>query len=219
MPRLDVVLWDWNGTLLDDVDVCIRCLNRLLADHGYPQQYDLPQYREIFGFPIIDYYRRAGFDLARHPFPLLAERYMKLYLPAAEHCGLVPGARRTLEWFAANGVPQVILSASPLDTLQRQVAAQGLSGFFSELLGLGDIYAKSKVQLGLDWLQRAHIDPARALMLGDSTHDAEVAAALGVRCILTAAGHESRARLMAAGCPVADTPGQVPALAAGLFGL
>ncbi len=214
MKQLDVVLWDWNGTLLDDVQVCVDCLNRLLGEFGYPQQYDLAGYREVFGFPIQEYYARAGFDFSKDSFAILAARYMELYLPAAEACGLVPGANAALAAFRAQGVPQVVLSASPLDTLRRQVAARGLTGSFSELLGLSDIYAKSKVQLGLDWMKTAGVDPARAVMLGDSLHDAEVAEALGVRCLLSAAGHQTRAALESTGCPVADTPAGFPALAA-----
>jgi phosphoglycolate phosphatase len=210
MRKLDVVLWDWNGTLLDDVSVCVDCLNTLFREFGYPQQYDLPRYREVFGFPIQDYYTRAGFDFSKDSFTTLANRYMELYLPAAESCGLTPGAKTALDAFRANGIPQVILSASPLDTLHRQVAARGLTGYFSKLLGLSDIYAKSKVQLGLDWMAEAKVDPARAVMLGDSVHDAEVAAALGVSCILCAAGHQSRAALEATSCPVADTLADVP---------
>ncbi len=212
MQKLDVVLWDWNGTLLDDVAVCVDCLNTLLREFGYSQQYDLSAYREIFGFPIQDYYTRAGFDFTKNSFDVLAARYMELYLPAAERCGLTLGAHTALDAFRAQGIPQVILSASPIDTLRHQVAARDLTGFFSELLGLSDIYAKSKVQLGLDWMRSAGIAPERAVMLGDSVHDAEVAAALGVRCILCAAGHQSHAALAATGCPVADTLADVPAM-------
>lgn len=49
--RPELILWDWNGTLLDDVTLCVDALNRLLARYGYPQRYDHDQYRAIFGFP------------------------------------------------------------------------------------------------------------------------------------------------------------------------
>ena len=63
-----LVLWDWNGTLLDDVALCVDALNRLLRIYHYPQQYSLAQYREIFGFPIEDYYIRAGFDFSKNSY-------------------------------------------------------------------------------------------------------------------------------------------------------
>ena len=49
----DCVIWDWNGTLLDDVDLCVEALNWLLAQFGYPQRYDRAQYQGIFGFPTL----------------------------------------------------------------------------------------------------------------------------------------------------------------------
>jgi len=212
MEPISLVLWDWNGTLLDDVDVCVDCLNRLLAEHGYPQHYTLPQYRAIFGFPIEDYYVRAGFDFSRHSFAELARRYMELYIPGAEVCCAADGAREVLEQFRRSGRRQVILSASPVGTLQRQVSHLSLDGYFDELLGLGDIYGKSKVDMARGWMARSGLAPAAGVMIGDSLHDAEVAAAIGVRCILCAAGHQTRAALESAGCPVVDSLREIPAL-------
>ena len=59
------VIWDWNGTLLDDLQLCLRLLNEMLEEDGCPNRYDLAAYREIFGFPVVDYYRRAYAGTAR----------------------------------------------------------------------------------------------------------------------------------------------------------
>lgn len=198
----DLILWDWNGTLLDDVTLCLGALNRLLAGHGYPQQYDMAGYREIFGFPIVDYYRRAGFDFARDSFDELAKDYMDDYTPKSTACPLQPGAEETLRAFKSRGVKQVVLSASELPTLHRQVAERGVAPYFDRLLGLGDIYARSKVELGLSYLREEGFAPQRAVMIGDSVHDFEVAQALGVRCVLHCGGHQSREKLCATGATV-----------------
>ena len=198
----DLILWDWNGTLLDDVALCVDALNRLLRRYGYPQQYDLDAYRDIFGFPVEEYYVRAGFDFSRHPFPVLAESYMQDYLPHSAACPLAQGAQETLEAFRTAGLRQVVLSASPADTLAHQVTQRGIRPYFDELLGLSDIYARSKVAIGLAYLQRSGFAPERCVMIGDSVHDAEVAQALGVRCVLLCSGHQSEAALKAVGAPV-----------------
>ena len=164
-----IIFWDWNGTLLDDVDFTHGCLNWMLETHGYPQRYDLAEYREIFGFPIEEYYLRAGFDFARHPYPELAADY-----------------------------------------LIEQVRARGLEDYFTELLGLQDIYGVSKVQVGKDWLRNSGVDPAACVMVGDTTHDAEVAAAMGTKCVLCTSGHQSRARLEAVCAHVIDDISQLP---------
>ena len=176
-----LVLWDWNGTLLDDVALCVDALNRLLAGFGYPQRYDHERYRAIFGFPIEEYYVRAGFDFTKHSFAELAEKYMEDYVPASAACPLADGA---------------------IDTLRRQTDERGVTGYFDRLLGLGDIYAKSKVEVGLAYLKENGFDPARAVMIGDSVHDYEVAQALGVRCVLQSGGHQPPEKLRETGAPV-----------------
>ena len=70
------------------------------------------------------------------------------------------------------------------------------------VLGLGDIYAKSKVEVGLASLKENGFDPARAVMIGDSVHDYEVAQALGVRCVLQSGGHQPPEKLRETGAPV-----------------
>ena len=200
--RPELILWDWNGTLLDDGDLCVDARNRLLAGFGDPQRYDLERYRAIFGFPVEDYYVRAGFDFTRHSFAELAESYMEDYIPASAACPLMAGAVDALEAFKNAGLRQVILSASPVTTLTRQVEERGVTPYFDRLLGLGDIYAKSKVEVGLAYLQEAGFDPAKAVMIGDSVHDFEVAQALGVGCVLQSSGHQPPETLCRTGAPV-----------------
>ncbi len=209
----ELVLWDWNGTLLDDVALCVDLLNKLLADHGYPQRYTLHAYRNLFGFPIEEYYRRAGFDFSRHPFSVLAQRYMDLYIPQSEACGLSDGAQEALALLHGAGVRQVILSASPNATLRAQAERCGVAKWFDRMLGLDDILGKSKVELGLSYLRENRFDPTRAVMIGDSVHDAEVAKALGTRCVLQSAGHQAAERLRSAGVPVVENVKQAAALA------
>lgn len=202
--RPELILWDWNGTLLDDVELCVDALNRLLAEYGYPQRYDKNQYRAIFGFPIEEYYIRAGFDFTRNSFAELAEKYMQDYVPASTACPLMDGATDALEAFRQAGVRQVILSASQLTTLRQQTEQRGVTGYFDRLLGLGDIYAKSKVEVGLAFLQEEGFDPEKAVMIGDSVHDFEVARALGVHCVLQSCGHQPPETLRKTGAPVVD---------------
>ena len=96
--RPELILWDWNGTLLDDVELCVDALNRLLAGFGYPQRYDHERYRAIFGFPIEEYYVRAGFDFTKHSFAELAEKYMEDET----------GELRDFKVFCFNGTPELV---------------------------------------------------------------------------------------------------------------
>ena len=87
---------------------------------------------------------------------------------------------------------------------QNPMAAEPVPGLLARLLGLGDIYAKSKVELGLRFMREEGIDPARAVMIGDSVHDFEVAQAMGTACVLQCSGHQNRQTLAATGAPVVE---------------
>lgn len=211
-----MIFWDWNGTLMDDVDYSVNCLNWMLEVHGYPQRYDLAAYQEVFGFPIEDYYRTVGFDFVRHPYPVLAERYMQRYNAGVDGCPAFGSAPAVLEQLRQQGWRQSVLSASRQDYLIEQVSARGLKGYFTELLGLSDIYGKSKVERGQEFLRQSGLRPADCVMIGDTQHDAEVAAALGAQCVLCTAGHQSRARLEAVCAHVIDDLSELPAVLASL---
>lgn len=85
---LKKIVWDWNGTLLDDVDLCFSCINRLLVNHDLKPLDTLDQYREVFTFPIEDYYRTVGFDFDQIPFSILAHEYMEDYQEKSYACNL-----------------------------------------------------------------------------------------------------------------------------------
>ena len=95
---------------------------------------------------------------------------------------------------------QVILSATAQDSLNVQVSRFGALGLLDDVLGISDIYAAGKTNLGLDYLARNSV--RRGVMVGDTTHDYEVAQAMGLDCVLVAHGHQSRARLAQCGVPV-----------------
>jgi phosphoglycolate phosphatase len=203
MQANTTVLWDWNGTLLNDVALCYDLLNQLLTEHGYaPVEGGIEAYRRLFRFPVQAYYQDAGFDFSRHSFSQLAQRYMELYLPQCLTCSLQPNAQRVLQQLRAQGVRQIILSASQANHLAQQVEHFGLTASFDKLLGLGDIYAKSKVDIGRQWLQQSGADPRCITMIGDSVHDYEVAQALNVHCVLFDGGHQTHAALAATDAPV-----------------
>ena len=200
MSKYSHVIWDWNGTLLDDVAWCMKTINALLTKRGLPALDTIEAYHGVFGFPIIDYYRRAGFDFQREPFETLAAEYIAIYHSSEREVALFPGAREILSAFQRRGVRQVILSASELGNLLTQMQPFALDDYFDEILGISDIFAASKVDIGRAYIKRAK--PAKALLVGDTVHDKEVADALGIACVLVASGHQSKAALLSSGAPV-----------------
>jgi phosphoglycolate phosphatase len=198
------LIWDWNGTVWDDAWLCLETSNGMLKRRGLPAV-SREDYLEQFGFPVEDYYRWAGFDLGNEPFPELAIEFIREYGRRRFECELHRGARDLLGRLKQSGVPQTVLSAYQHDTLLEAVEHYGLTEFFTEIVGLDDVYAISKVENGLRYVSTLECAPEEVLFLGDTVHDFEVAEAMGVRCALIAHGHNSRARLEACGVPVVSS--------------
>ncbi|MFQ9681952.1 MAG: hypothetical protein ACLRZH_19300 [Ruthenibacterium lactatiformans] len=122
----------------------LRTFEHDACRHGYAPVGSMEAYRQVFCFPIETYYRRAGFDFSRHPFAALADEYMRLYTPRSLGCPLQPDACAVLDALRAQGMRQVMLSASKRENLQAGGAFRPAFPFPDTLLGLSDIYAKSK---------------------------------------------------------------------------
>ena len=195
------ILWDFNGTILDDVDICINSVNLLLSRRGLPMLDSLDEYHRVFGFPVIDYYRRLGFDFEKEDYSsVIAPEWMAEYLRQAPDVGVCPGVREALEKFRSLGLRQTVISASETEMLTRQIRELGILEYFDGIYGLDNINAGSKTDRAREW-RREHPD-AVALFLGDTEHDADTARAIGADCILIASGHQSAELLKKSGCPV-----------------
>ena len=190
MEHYTHIVWDFNGTLLNDVDACIQSANRLLINHGLPAVGSVEDYRAAFGFPIIDYYRRLGFDFEKTPYADLAVEWVAYYLESAANAPLYPDATDTLRTVQSKGISQLILSATEKSMLEKQIEALGIRPYLDEILGLDNIHAYSKREIGLAWREKN--PDARLLFVGDTDHDAQVAAAMGADCILVTTGHQPR---------------------------
>lgn len=188
------VIWDWNGTLLDDLDLCIDVMNGLLQRRGLPLM-DRARYHAVFDFPVRAYYERLGFDFRRDSFEELSVEFIAGYETRRRESRLQPGAPEVLAALQRAGVTQSVLSAYRGDTLREIVGHFGLTPYFIRLTGLDNIYAHSKTELGRAWVAELGIPGNDILMIGDTLHDLEVAEAIGVDCVLVAAGHHPAERL------------------------
>ncbi len=198
------IIWDFNGTIYDDVDACIKSANRLLGAYGLPLVTSIEQYRSLFGFPIQDYYARMGFDFEKTPYAELAVEWMDYYFEYSQNATTYPDIPEVLDALHKRGMEQWILSASELNMLRGQLEGLGIFSRFDGILGLDNIHAHSKKEIGVAW-KKANPE-VRALMIGDTDHDAEVAAAMNIDCVLVACGHQSRERLEKCKCiAVVDT--------------
>lgn len=188
------IIWDWNGTLLNDVDYCTRIINRILVDNSLPEL-SLEKYREIFTFPVQDYYEEAGLDFSKTSFEILGRDFIDEYESKKLTCSLHDNAVEVLSSIHKKGISQSVLSAYLHENLVAILDHYNLTQYFDNIIGLDNIYAGSKTHLGLSLVEQLNLPKEEILFLGDTLHDAEVAEAMGVNCILIANGHQVKDKL------------------------
>lgn len=198
------VIWDWNGTLFADVDLCIRSMNLLLKDYGLAAIPDKQYYREIFCFPVIDYYRRLGFDFEKVPFEKPALEFIDNYRRFENKVQLAEGAEQILKKFSDSGKRQLVLSASERNALIKQIEPFGIMQYFSDILGIDNHFAESKAALAKAWFEQSKANPEQTVFVGDTVHDFDVAHSVGCDCILVSCGHQCESALKATGAVVVE---------------
>jgi len=192
------VIFDWNGTLLDDVDTCVGIIGKIMHRRGL-SPIDRDAYLECFRFPVLDYYKQLGFDFEVASFEELSKEFICAY---KEHLADVPlhaGVQAALQELAEAGIDRSVLSAAHERHLEAQLARYGLKQHFTHIYGLSDNYAHSKIARGHQLLEQLGVPPEHLLLIGDTDHDAEVADSLGIDVLLVTGGHQSEARLRAGG--------------------
>ncbi len=201
------ILWDFNGTILDDVNTCIKTVNTLLLERGYKTIESVEEYHSVFGFPVTDYYKKLGFDFEKEPYDAIARQWVKIYLQKVKDAPVFEDVRNKTEQFKNLGLYQVIISATEIDMLKKQLADLDLLNCFDDVWGMDNIRAESKVRMAQRWREKN--PSAVALMIGDTLHDAEVAEKIGADCILVARGHQSYETLSSVGCPVVNSVSEI----------
>ncbi|MBQ4155315.1 MAG: HAD family hydrolase [Clostridia bacterium] len=200
--KYSYVLWDWNGTLLDDVDVSIDCVNILLEKMGLDKT-DKDEYFEQMDMPMHKYYENLF--LSRNQkldYEICTENFHENYPKLAGSVGLHKNAVEMLEFFENSGVKQSIVSAFEKGMLNAQVEKLGVRRFFEAVSGNDDVYVGSKSQRAIDLVKG--FEKKKVLYIGDTKADVETALDVGCDCILFSGGHYSRKALEQFNFPVID---------------
>ncbi len=195
------IIWDWNGTLLDDVEACVDTLNVLRTKRGLlPVGRD--EYRASFGFPVRAFYESIGFDFSSEDFAALSRDFIAEYRSRAPAMAIAAGAREALARMAGRGIDHLVISAMEHGLLGEMLAEHRLAPLLRGHFGTRDHTAGSKVEVGVAAIHAAGHRPGSVIVIGDTLHDLELARAIGCRALLYAGGHQDRPRLEGHGVPV-----------------
>ncbi|HOO25028.1 MAG TPA: HAD family hydrolase [Candidatus Woesebacteria bacterium] len=194
------IFWDWNGTLLDDVNTALQSVNQMLKLRGM-QAIDLDIYYEYIGTPIRGFYEKL-FDLEKENYDNILAEYHSLYAKLLPQTKLAQGGLEVLEKAKALGVKQTLLSSSEQNQLDAQVKHFGIYDYFEDVLGAENFLAGGKTMRAKAHIEKNKIDSKSLLVVGDLVQDCEMAKAVGADCILLAAGHQGLKQLEKAGAPI-----------------
>jgi phosphoglycolate phosphatase len=188
------VIWDWNGTLVDDVSLCVQILNQELKAHQI-EEISINEYRQKFFFPVACYYKKLGLPFSGFKYEALAKRYISEYRKRFKECQLHDGAFKTLEWLNSQKISQSILSAGKQSDLESFVKHFAVDSFFCFFDGAKDIEARGKDERAHEHLSEIGINSEDVLLVGDTCHDWEVSQIIGCRSLLFTLGHVESGRL------------------------
>ncbi len=192
--KYDHIIWDWNGTLLNDVEYAVGKINSLLGPRQLPTL-SVQDYREKFCFPIIKYYTLLGFDFSLEPFEKIANEFVDSFMRDYKSCALFAQATNWLSAVKSTGKDQCILSATDQVSLNEMMVHYNITPWVDAAYGIADKFAATKVHRGLELMQIHSFNPQKTLLIGDTDHDLEVGNAMGIDVLLVTHGHQCRKKL------------------------
>lgn len=198
-----IIIWDWNGTLLDDVDICVESMNGLLMKRYLPPLTTL-LYKQIFTFPVKDYYKEVGFDFSQESFDEVAVEFIDAYRIKVKQATTFKPVERILKSFKNAGYKQFLISAMEHNFLEETLVANNILQNLEAFSGINDHHANGKLEMAKGFFKKHNIDASKVFFIGDTVHDFEVAESLGVKCVLVANGHQSFERLKETGTTVVN---------------
>ncbi len=195
------IIWDWNGTILNDVDISIQAMAKVLEEKGFPAV-SKERYREIFGFPISQYYHRLGLSSCEIEHKEISTQYHKNYDDLFDSCKLHIGFLDLYRETKNQGMKHSILSAAQQEWLVSKLDYFGIKSYFEHVFGLQSFTALSKVQRGKELLEVSGFNAKDTVLIGDTDHDVEVAKEIGVDVLIYADGHQHPDKFKEFGVPV-----------------
>ncbi|MGW2282852.1 HAD family hydrolase [Streptomyces sp. NPDC001770] len=208
------LVWDWNGTLLDDIHAVLGATNTAFAEVGLAP-ITLDQYRATYCVPVPLFYERL---LGRIPDDAEWERmdvlFHDAYAELRAACRLTDGAAELLAGWRRDGRSQSLLSMHGHEQLIPTVRGYGIEPHFVRVDGrTGPSGGSKALHMERHFAALGTVAPEHAVIIGDAVDDAVAAAHVGARAVLYTGGSHDRASLEEAGVPVVDSLAEAVALA------
>ncbi len=201
LPSL--IVWDFNGTILDDGHILVEVNNEMNRERGLKEiSYDY--YRVNFDHPPKPFYEAIGYDFSKEDYAEISRQFLERYELSQRSASLSPHVKEIIERLWELGILQIIMSAHQEDMLRRHAENLGIAKYFSHISGESSSVIGGKVERAKALAESGRFDFSSAILIGDTIHDYHTAKAMGADCILYSGGHQNLERLQAAGVPIID---------------
>lgn len=196
MQRYELIVFDWDGTLMDSAGMIVHCVQEAARDLGIPPPAD-ERARHIIGLGLGDALRHALPDLPEERYEDLVERYRHHYLSRDHELVLFAGADALIQDLAQSGRFLGVATGKSRRGLDRALEHSGLGACFHATRCADECHSKPHPQMLEELMAEFAVSPAATLMIGDTTHDLLMAQNAGVDAVAVSYGAHPRAALEA----------------------
>lgn len=192
--RFDLLVFDWDGTLLDSAGAIVAAIQAACRDLELPEPSD-ERARHVIGLGLGEALRHAVPELPEQRYPQMVDRYRHHYLSRDQELRLFDGAAELVAELADAGFALAVATGKSRVGLDRALKASGLGAYFQASRCADECFSKPHPQMLEELMQEFAVAPERTLMIGDTTHDLQMALNAGVASLGVAYGAHPAAAL------------------------
>lgn len=192
--RFDLLVFDWDGTLLDSAGAIVAAIQAACRDLELPEPSD-ERARHVIGLGLGEALRHAVPELPEQRYPQMVDRYRHHYLSRDHELRLFDGAAELVAELAGAGFTLAVATGKSRVGLDRALRASGLGAYFQASRCADECFSKPHPQMLEELMQEFAVAPERTLMIGDTTHDLQMALNAGVASLGVAYGAHPAAAL------------------------
>ena len=194
--RFDLIVFDWDGTLMDSAAAIVRAMQAAARDLDLPPPPD-ERARYVIGLGLGDALRHAIPELEEAAYPRMVERYRHHYLSSDHELSLFEGVDALIDALAGRGHLLAVATGKSRVGLNRALGHTGLGRYFHATRCADECFSKPHPAMLLELMDELATEPARTLMIGDTSHDLEMAHNAGVDAVAISHGAHDAAALRA----------------------
>ncbi len=194
--RFDLIVFDWDGTLMDSAAAIVRAMQAAACDLGLPAPSD-ERARYVIGLGLGDALRHAVPELAEADYPRMVERYRHHYLSRDHELVLFEGVAEMLAGLAGRGRMLGVATGKSRVGLDRALGQTGLGTYFHSTRCADECFSKPHPAMLEQLMDELGVQPERTLMVGDTTHDLQMAKNAGTAALAVSFGAHPVAALEA----------------------